>query len=411
MRHLAFYKELAKCPDEVCDVWRTVAAGLLVLRYFDWWLTDGPGITLDQGASTRLAQALEEIPRSARPARRLLQHAVSLITASPNDDPTLAVGPLLGYARYLEEQRSDHLAADVLLSVIDALMPLHAQYDPHTPTIALLRLANIQRRTGAFDDAAVNYERAIALANTIDDRSVLLTVQLWRAGLWRDRGNLGDAELEYTQLLSLATDLPHLRSMLLRGRGATHQRRGQADDAIRDLYEAFTLAQSDADREVILGDLASCAADSGLRTLARQIHESLAIHARGAVARAYALANCFEHAIVDGDQVRYRELRHRLRTQCDFSALPGELELHVAYLSARGLERFGGADVALAAYDDVATHAHQAKRFHIEHEARSRIDALRAGTAAAMTPAVRELPPSLDDIAKAVTTLRVHVTS
>jgi hypothetical protein len=163
------------------------------------------------------------------------------------------------------------------------------------------------------------------------------------------------------------------------------------------------------DREVILGDLASCAAQSGLRALARDVHTSLATHARSAVARGYALANCFEHAIVDRDEPQYHALRHRLRTECDFATLPAELELYVAYLSARGLERFGERAVALAAYEEVAAHASRAQRHHIKHEVRARIGTLRTGAAtsgmANDVPPTRAIPASLADIAAAVADL------
>ena len=76
LRHVAFFEELGKL-DESNPEWRSVAAGLVVMRLVDRWIQDGVVATDGWGANA-VRESLAEIPATT-PLQRILASIVDRI--------------------------------------------------------------------------------------------------------------------------------------------------------------------------------------------------------------------------------------------------------------------------------------------------------------------------------------------
>ena len=71
LRHLAFFEELAKI-DESDPHWRSVSAGLVVMRLVDEWITVGAdALREDSWSLSAVREAISDVPETT-PLRRIL---------------------------------------------------------------------------------------------------------------------------------------------------------------------------------------------------------------------------------------------------------------------------------------------------------------------------------------------------
>src|SRR5262245_16186513 len=80
-RHLAFFEELGRM-DETDPHWRSVSAGLVVMRLIDEWIKAGPeAVHADSWSITAIRDAISLVPETA-PLRRILSAMVDCITST-----------------------------------------------------------------------------------------------------------------------------------------------------------------------------------------------------------------------------------------------------------------------------------------------------------------------------------------
>src|SRR5262249_10965102 len=81
-RHLAFFEELSKM-DETDPHWRSVSAGLVVMRLVDEWIMTGcDAVRLDAWGVTAVREAIAAVPETT-PLRGILTAIVDCIVSSP----------------------------------------------------------------------------------------------------------------------------------------------------------------------------------------------------------------------------------------------------------------------------------------------------------------------------------------
>ena len=122
-RHLPFFSELASLEDGDPS-WRTVSAGLVVLRLVDTWIEEGAAAVAANGWGLRSVEAAIEEVEAGLPARSVLQSVVSALKSSPSNDMRAIAPRLLAYGRALDLEAKWALAA-----VLD---PARNKFPPHS---------------------------------------------------------------------------------------------------------------------------------------------------------------------------------------------------------------------------------------------------------------------------------------
>src|ERR1700760_519983 len=81
LRHLSFFEELGKL-DETDASWRSVSAGLVVMRLIDQWIEDGPHKSrMDTWAVGAVRESIAQIADTT-PIRRILTSIVHVMVSS-----------------------------------------------------------------------------------------------------------------------------------------------------------------------------------------------------------------------------------------------------------------------------------------------------------------------------------------
>jgi len=102
-RHLPFFAELASLDDGNA-AWRSVSAGLVVLRLVDAWIEEGAAAVGADGWGMRSVDAaIEEMP-AGQPARAVLASVVDVLRRSSTGDMHAIAPRLMAYARALGER-------------------------------------------------------------------------------------------------------------------------------------------------------------------------------------------------------------------------------------------------------------------------------------------------------------------
>lgn len=404
MRHLPFFQILAEHADETdSSLWHEFQAAVVILRYLtDWAECPALATGTDQGIQL-LKQHISETQDDA--ARYLLSAMLGNLLRSRSSDPGLIVGPFLAYAWLLEERTYFALAADVLQTIVEIVDPPTGPAHQQLAAIVHRRNGDLFHRHRQFDLAETHYKRELALANAIGDQALALDARTRLAAVQTTRGNLGQAETDLSAIIEEAERARELRveAYARRARGSTMQRRGRTGDALREFYAAFLIAPDDFEREWLLGDIASCAAELGLLDTARIIHQTLARTAHTPAAQSLALVNLLEIAVWTDDQETFRALWQELLER----DLARDLQLHALLYAAKGAERWQGAEAARTAYTALVDQARQAGVHDVEFIALEALKSLqsKSGQATGSLPTIRSAAATeWGDIAAAIET-------
>jgi hypothetical protein len=185
------------------------------------------------------------------------------------------------------------------------------------------------------------------------------------------------------------------------------QARGRHVEALQDFFTALQMAYDRTQYEVILGDLAACAAEAGYRATARNAHAALAKSAHAPLVRSAALVNLLELTVLDDDREGFAQVQRDIAEfVTTYNGMPADHAVHSALYQAYGAERFESRAAAIAAYQNAATQARTAGIHQVEFLAEQRLAALNASSEPLGAPIVaapaQNLPESLHDIGKAI---------
>src|SRR4051812_345565 len=101
LRHLAFFEELGRM-DESDASWRSVSAGLVVMRLVDQWIADGPhAMRADSWSVSAVREAIAQVPETT-PIKRILGSVVDAMTACESTDLHMLCPRLMAYGQSLE---------------------------------------------------------------------------------------------------------------------------------------------------------------------------------------------------------------------------------------------------------------------------------------------------------------------
>lgn len=270
LRHFAFFEALA-AADESDPSWKTISAGLVVMRLVDQWIEDGKASTrLSAWSVNAVRDAIDDIPQTT-PLRRSLTGIVDGVVSLTDVDMHALSPRLMAYGQALEYESKWALAIDVYRTIVEHTHPVDAA---DIAVSAHIQLAFCLRTVGDLEGSAVAYERAAIVANASGNIVGVLRARLGDARLAIARGNIPGAEsiLDETIARSGAPSLSLVRSQALHERAHVAGLRGQYEAAVRFAYEALELATSPRDRDRILGDIATAFMYLGLLDVARDAY-------------------------------------------------------------------------------------------------------------------------------------------
>lgn len=353
LRHIAFFEELAAL-DESDAEWRSVTAGLVVLRLVDAWIEEGAHCTTADAWGLRAVRAaIEEMPAGA-PARAILGSVIDAMEESAVPDMSAVAPRLIAYGASLEYDARYALAADVYRAVIAHAHPVE---ESDIATTAHIQLAICLRIMGNRNAAAEAYGMASQIAEAAGDMVGVLRARLGDATIAMERGNLPRAE----QLLDQAivdSERPGLEDVHAR---ALHERAGVAffrkdyEQSIRFAYEAMRVATSPAGRDRILSDLATAFMRLGVLSAARDAYLVLVATAQEQFTRWTATMNLMEIASRDGAETVFE----RYRRELEGVALPPFIAADYCIQAGEGYQRLGRTELACAYLEKALSLANQ----------------------------------------------------
>jgi tetratricopeptide (TPR) repeat protein len=386
LRHIAFFEELAAL-DESDAEWRSVTAGLVVLRLVDAWMEEGAHCTTADAWGLRAVRAAIEEMASGAPARAILSSVVDAMEESAVPEMSAIAPRLLAYGKSLEYDARYSLAADVYRAVISHTHPVE---ESDIATTAHLQLAACLRIMGNRSAAAAEaYAMASQIAEAANDMVGVLRARLGDAMIAMERGNLPRAEQLLDQAIadSARPGLEDVRARALHDRAGVAFFRKDYEQSIRFAYEALHVATNPAGRDRILGDLATAFMRLGVLTAARDAYLVLSATAQEQFTRWTATMNLMEIASHDGAETLFE----RYRRELDGAPLPPFVAAEYYIQAGEGYQRLGRTEQGCAylhkALSVAMEHTFNQLTFYVE-------EALRKATVPKLTTPSIDWQPS-----------------
>jgi len=338
LRHLPFFEEVAGLEADSAEG-RAAAAGLVTLRLVDAWLEGALSFKEDQWSVPHVRKAIKAMDEGSTPRAMLLLIVDALRERKP-DIHTL-VTPLMAYAQALEYDAEWLMAGDVYQTLLAHLHPIE---DSEASIAAHLRLGSCYRSLNLGNEAVAAFSAASEIGAAVGDIVGVLRARVGEASIARIHGNLPRAEaiLDETIAKAVGADLVDVRSRALNERASVAMARGNYELGIRFAYDAFGHAQSQTERDRILGDIAGAFANLGVFSAARDAYMVLSVTAQEQYVRWTSTLNLLEIASLTGDEVVFEQHRRQLRNEAMPPLLATAFELNLG----QGYQRFGDSDRA-----------------------------------------------------------------
>ena len=322
-RHLPFFTELAELNDHDPE-WRSVSAGLVVLRLVDAWMEEGAAAVAADGWGVRSVKAAIDEMRPGLPARAILTSVVDSVTTSAAGQMHSIAPRLMAYARSLDLDAKWALAADVYDTVI---AHAHPTEDADVVVHAQIRAGHCLRNLGQLDVAAVRFGTATEIAKRVDDMVGMLRAQIGVAKIAIARGNLPQAEqiLDVTASTARDHELRDVQALALHDRADIAHLRGNYELAIGLAYEALYHSNDAPNRDRLLSDIAGSFYMLGVRSAARDAYLILEATAQEQYQRWVASINLMQIAAEEGSTTLFERYRRVLSS----APLPPDLRVQV----------------------------------------------------------------------------------
>jgi tetratricopeptide (TPR) repeat protein len=405
-RHLPYFAELAALDDGDAD-WRSVSAGLVVLRLVDAWIEEGAAAVTADGWGVRSVEAaIEEMP-AGQPARAVLRGVVVALKASGTGEMHAIAPRLMAYARALEFEARWPLAVDVYESII---AHVHPTDESDVAIAAQLRLGTCLQKTGELENASASFDAATAIATDVDDMFGILRAQIGHAKIALARGNTPSAERMLDEAIAIAAasprpELVEVHAVALQDRADVAFHRARYDLAVALAYRSLEITHDPMNRDRLLSDIASAFYMLGVHSAARDAWLILEATAQEQYIRWSASINLMEVAAREGSTTVFERYRRSLATIPFPPSIAAQFQLQAAE-SYEALSQFDeAADAAERARSIAERHGFNRVAFAAEAVV-ARVTSGQPGT-----PILQEqcVPESLQEIATTISELRKAV--
>jgi tetratricopeptide (TPR) repeat protein len=382
--------------------WRSVFAGLSVLRLVDTYDPTGPANNPANWAQLHAVRSAIDEMSEGDAVRGVLTCVVEEITTRKKVDDTVCAA-LMGYGRALDYEASWGLATDVFATVAALAKP---ERNARLAVEANTAVGGAARRNGDWETSGRAYSQAAYIADTLGDRPGVLGVQIGIANTYLAKGNLPQAETILDDVIVQARDqeFREIQSLALHSRASLAHRRGEHAEGLKLAHEAFSLAAKPADRDFILEDIAALFTELGLRDSARDAHLILATTAQSKLVRWTATLNLMELASVDGLQEAFDSYAHELAR----APMGPWIRAHYLLFLGEGLSRFGRQDAAMQALEEAQSFAESNQIHQIAFKAQDALAEVRSAprTLPDFTSPPAWLPDDVGTVVRAISELR-----
>jgi hypothetical protein len=335
LRHLPFFEALGKM-DEKDPNWRSISAGLLVLRLFDAWIAEGSTVVDDGSWSlSGVLEAIDAVDQRV-PARRILSGIVDAMRSSNGVDLHTVTPRVMAYAQTLEYDTHWALAADIYTAIIEHG---HPSEEGDLVVSASIQLGHSLRNIGDLKGASAAYANAAEIARANGDLIGVLRSRIGEAKVATTRGNMPEAEALLDDTIAQATEheLTDVQSRALHDLATVASMRKQYDRAVKFGYQALHLSTAPRERDRILIDIATSFLDLGLLDVARDAYLVLVATAQEQYVRWAAGLNLIDVA----SRQCMEPMFDRYRRDFDNVELPPYLQASYYLIVGNGYRSFG----------------------------------------------------------------------
>jgi len=343
LQHLPFFEALAT-GEESSALWRETCAGLVTLRLFDTWMSEGAhSLSCDGWGVRSVREAIADVDGKSA-ARALLTSVVDAIEQAPPGSVSTITPRLMAYARTLQFEGRWPLAIDVYRTILAYAKPVD---DADVVISANMYLGSCLRVVADFTEAQLAYTTAAQIAALTGDVMNVLRARVAEGNLAMDRGNLPQAEEILDDAIARAATAGYreVQAVALQDRSVVARRRGDRDRSVTLAYDALELSEDPTARDRVLGDLAAAFFDMGLRSAARDAHLILAATAQEQYVRWVATINLMEIAALDFREPVFEQYRRELEAV----TLPVSLAAYYHFYVGQGFRMFARMEAARAA--------------------------------------------------------------
>jgi tetratricopeptide (TPR) repeat protein len=356
IRHQVYFDTLGTLREDSA-AWRCVFAGLSVLRLVDSY---GDASTAPKPAGWAqlhsVRAAIEEMSEGDLMRGALTAVLDEVSTRNAVDDTVSKT--LMSYGRMLDYEASWNLAVDVFSTVAKLTKP---ERNARLSVEAYVAAGGAARRNGDWDTSARAYSQAAYIADTLGDKSGVLTVQVGIANTYFAKGNLPQAQSILDDIIVQARDqeMTEIQGMALHSRAALSTGRGEHADGLRLAYEALRLTSNSNAKDLVLGDIAAMFTQLGMYDPARDANLVLAATSQAKFVRWSATLNLMELASFDGMSDAFDTYARELAS----APLGPWVRSHYLLFLGEGMHRFGRIDAAIEALHEAVRFA-EANQIH-----------------------------------------------
>ncbi len=400
LRHFAFFEALA-AADESDPSWKTISAGLVVMRLVDQWIEDGKASTrLSAWSVNAVRDAIDDIPQTT-PLRRSLTGIVDGVVSLPDVDMHALSPRLMAYGQALEYESKWALAIDVYRTIVEHAHPMEAA---DIAVSAHIQLGFCLRMLGDLEAALVAYGDAERVASVAGDLVGVLRARLGDAKVSMDRGNIPEAETILDEAISRANgkNLSTVRSVALHERARAAGLRGQYEPSIRFAYAALEAADNPRAKDRILCDIAASFLNLGLFDVARDAYLVLAATAQEQYVKWLSELNLMEIAANQRSELQFDAYRRDLET---VELIP---QLRVLYLVhvGRGYHTLGQSRTGVSYLERAIELAERYQLNQLLFEAELALAEARARARRDSTPFPQQISPEVQDVARVISDMK-----
>ena len=397
IRHQVYFDTLGSMHED-SDSWRSVFAGLSVLRLVDAHADAGSPANAPDWAQLHAVRTAIEAVSEGDTLRGLLTAVFDEVTKRGVIDDAVCAS-LLVYGRALDYEASWGLATDVFATVAKLVRP---EKNARLAVEANVAIGGAARRNGDWDTSARAYSQAAYIADTLGDKPGVLTVQVGIANTYLAKGNLPQAETILDDVIVQARDqhLPEIQGKALHSRAAIAQRRGEFAEGLKLAHEALQLTTRPADRDVVLEDIAVLFSELGLRDSARDTHLILTMTGQTKLLRWTATLNLMELASLDGIEEAFDGYARELAD----APMGCWVRSHYLLFLGEGLARFGRTDAAENTLREAIAFAAANQVHNVAFQAERALSSIRS-TPRPAGPFVAPAPWTLEEIAPVIATI------
>jgi tetratricopeptide (TPR) repeat protein len=401
IRHQVYFDTLGSMQEDSAT-WRTVFAGLSVLRLVDAYTDTGSSIDPANWAQLHSVRTAIEGVGEGDPVRGVLTNVLDEVTKRGTIDETVSRA-LLAYGRALDYEAAWSLAIDVFSTVSKLTRP---EKNAKLAVDALVAIGGAARRNADWDTSARAYSQAAYIADTLGDRQGVLTVQVGIANSYMNKGNLPQAQAILDDVVIQARDqeLPEVQAYALHSRAAIAHQKGDFSDALKLAYEALGLTTNPTERDSVLEDIGAMFTSLGLRDAARDSHLVLAGTAQSQMVRATANINLMELAAVDGMPEAFDAYARQL-AQVKLSPW---LRAHYLLCLGEGMNCLGRSEPAEDALKEAISFAEANQIHQISFKAQAMLTAMRSAprTIKPFVATPSWVPEEINTVVRAMSELR-----